>query len=181
MKEMKMETEQVTNGWGVGLSAILGGALGYWAGRSTGDNCRGPYGGYPPYAVPYAAASTDNGHCRTCYQEGVQSGSTAASLSYLTQKVAANANDMSNIASNLASQMTSQFNAIQNQFNALAQQKIADQAAQIAALRTQNVVGMNAATTNATLAAIQNNLQGITAGCAVRSVPACNNGCSCGA
>lgn len=23
-------------GWGVGLSAIIGGALGYWAGRSSG-------------------------------------------------------------------------------------------------------------------------------------------------
>lgn len=29
-------------GWGVGLSAIIGGALGYWAGRSSGP---GGFGG----------------------------------------------------------------------------------------------------------------------------------------
>lgn len=59
-------------GWGVGLSAIIGGALGYWAGRS------GNYGlGYGPYgpgvpAMAYAAgAASETGNCRTCYQEGV--------------------------------------------------------------------------------------------------------------
>jgi hypothetical protein len=40
------------NGWGVGLSAIIGGALGYWAGRS-GNPDRGP--AYPTYAAPPAA------------------------------------------------------------------------------------------------------------------------------
>lgn len=51
------------NGWGVGLSAIIGGALGYWAGRS-GNPERGPV-----YAAPAAAAyAVESGGCRTCYQ-----------------------------------------------------------------------------------------------------------------
>lgn len=63
-------------GWGVGLSAIIGGALGYWAGRSSnpfGNNFGGyPYpsmAGYPMgYAMGTVMGSQDNSNCRTCYQ-----------------------------------------------------------------------------------------------------------------
>ena len=177
-----MENDTNVHGWGVGLSAILGGALDYQAGRSTNQ----PFGYPGTFAAPGVAAVpsytvNDNSHCRTCYQEGVQSGQTQAGLSYIGQRVAANANDIASAVSSLSSQMTSQYNAIQNQFNAQMQQKIADQAAEIAALRTQNIVGLTASQTNASLSAITDRLNALTAGCAVRAVPACPpNPCSCG-
>ena len=68
-------------GWGVGLSAILGGALGYWAGRTAAPSNDGfGGGGISPY---YMASMMANNHygagaattaieatqsCRTCYQ-----------------------------------------------------------------------------------------------------------------
>lgn len=99
-----MTENSATNpmGWGVGLSAILGGALGYWAGRSTSPNANGY-----PYGMPYVAgmmanqATTDattsavtaigaTQNCKTCYQEGVESGQTAASLDYIKERANAN-------------------------------------------------------------------------------------------
>lgn len=55
-------------GWGVGLSAIIGGALGYWAGRSGGP---GSYAGYGFPAGVAAATYADNGRCSTCFEQGV--------------------------------------------------------------------------------------------------------------
>lgn len=101
-----MTENSATNpmGWGVGLSAILGGALGYWAGRSTSPNANFGY----PYGMPYMAgmmagnAASDNAtssavtaisatqNCKTCYQEGVESGQTAASLDYIKERANAN-------------------------------------------------------------------------------------------
>lgn len=171
------------NGWGVGLSAILGGALGYWAGRSNGPGFGpgfGPGAGYPYSAGVAAGIIADSGNCRTCYQEGVEAGQTLAGIDYIGQKVAANSNQMANAFTNLNASLTAQFNAINNQFNALNQQKIADQAMEIASLRTQNTVGMNAAVTNAALSAITQRLDALTAGCAVRAVPACpSEKCGC--
>lgn len=43
-------------GWGVGLSAIIGGALGYWAGRSGGPGGFGGCGGYG-FPAGYAVAA----------------------------------------------------------------------------------------------------------------------------
>ena len=81
-----MTENSATNpmGWGVGLSAILGGALGYWAGRSTSPGANGFGYGYPyPFMAGMMAnqASTDattsavtaigaTQNCKTCYQEG---------------------------------------------------------------------------------------------------------------
>ena len=44
-------------GWGVGLSAIIGGALGYWAGRSNNCNGFGCNGAAAFPAAAYAAGA----------------------------------------------------------------------------------------------------------------------------
>ena len=104
-----MTENSATNpmGWGVGLSAILGGALGYWAGRSTSPGANFGYGyGYPFMAGMVANQASTNAtdsavtaisatqNCKTCYQEGVESGQTAASLDYIKERATANANDI---------------------------------------------------------------------------------------
>lgn len=194
-----MTENSATNpmGWGVGLSAILGGALGYWAGRSTSPQFNNGYGYGPPgYGFPFMAgmmtnqATTDattsamtaigaTQNCKTCYQEGVESGQTAASLDYIKERANANHNEINTAFMTLQNQISNQSAAIEAQFNALKDQKIADQAAQIAALKTQNVVGMNAAATNAALDSISQRLNSIVTNCGVRSYPGCSNcGCS---
>lgn len=161
-----------TSGWGVGLSAIVGGALGYWAGRSANQVPRG--------AVAYGPTVLNQGHCRTCYQQGVQAGQTMAGLDYIGNQVAANANITREATTQLAGKMQAQFAAIQNRFEALNQQKIADQAAQIAALRTQNIVGLNAAATNAQLVSLNDKISSIVTNCGVRAYPGCPPPtCSC--
>ena len=192
-----MTENSATNpmGWGVGLSAILGGALGYWAGRSTSPGAN--FGGYP-YGMPYVAgmmanqATTDattsavtaigaTQNCKTCYQEGLESGQTAASLDYIKERANANHNEINTAFMTLQNQVANQTAALQAQFNALKDQKIADQAAEIAALRTQNVVGMNAAATNAALDSISQRLNSIVTNCGVRAYSngCCNGGCNC--
>lgn len=188
-----MTENSATNpmGWGVGLSAILGGALGYWAGRSTSPGAN--FGGYP-YGMPFMAGvaaggqSADNAaitaisatqNCKTCYQEGVESGQNSASLDYIKERANANHNEINTAFMTLQNQIANQTAALQAQFNALKDQKIADQAAEIAALRTQNVVGMNAAATNAALDSISQRLNSIVTNCGVRSYPGCSScGCS---
>ena len=188
-----MTENSATNpmGWGVGLSAILGGALGYWAGRSTSPGANGF--GYP-YGMPYmagmaAGASNDattsavtainaTQNCKTCYQEGVESGQTAASLDYIKERANANHNEINTAFMTLQNQVANQTAALEAQFNALKDQKIADQAAEIAALRTQNVVGMNAAATNAALDSISQRLNSIVTNCGVRAYNSCGCGCS---
>lgn len=170
-----------TSGWGVGLSAIIGGALGYWAGRSSYPGCGGGFfGGYNGcgQAVP---VNTCNGGCATCYQQGIQSGQTLAGIDYAAQMASANANNLRNYVAQLQNSMNNGFAAMNSRFQSLNQQKIQDQAAQIAALRTQNVVGMNAAVMNAQLTSLNDKISSIVAGCAVRAVPGCpqsNCGCS---
>ena len=114
-------------GWGVGLSAIIGGALGYWAGRSSGPGGFGGCGGYG-FPAGYAVAA-QNGHCSTCFEQGVESGQTLAGLNYIGQQVASNSRDISNSMTALSNQLNNQTAAIQARFDALNQQKIADQAA----------------------------------------------------
>lgn len=180
-------------GWGVGLSAILGGALGYWAGRSTNPGANGfGYGyPYPPFMAGMMAnqASTDattsavtaigaTQNCKTCYQEGLESGQTAASLDYIKERANANHNEINTAFMTLQNQVANQTAALEAQFNALKDQKIADQAAEIAALRTQNVVGMNAAATNAALDSISQRLNSIVTNCGVRAYNSCGCGCA---
>lgn len=167
------ENVNTCNGWGVGLSAILGGALGYWAGRS--GNGFGP-GGYG-YRADQALALNNN--CRTCYQEGVQAGQTLSGLDYIGNQVASNANVTREATTQLSNQMQTQFAAIQNRFEALNQQKIADLVAQNAALRTQNIVGLNAAATNAQLVSLNDKISSIVTNCGVRAYPGCPSPCSC--
>jgi hypothetical protein len=76
--------------------------------------------------------------------------------------------------------MQTQFAAIQNRFEALNQQKIADLVAENAALRTQNIVGLNAAATNAQLVSINDKISSIVTNCGVRAYPGCpTTSCSC--
>lgn len=165
-----------TSGWGVGLSAIVGGALGYWAGRSANQLPRGAVA----YGASYGPTVLSQGHCRTCYQQGVQAGQTMAGLDYIGNQVAANASLTREATTQLAGKMQAQFAAIQNRFEALNQQKIADQAAQIAALRTQNIVGLNAAATNAQLVSLNDKISSIVTNCGVRAYPGCPPPtCSC--
>lgn len=172
-------TENANNsmGWGVGLSAIIGGALGYWAGRSGNDHCGGRR--YDDVAV--VNSSCGNG-CRTCYQQGVEAGQTLAGLDFIGNQVASNANVTREATTQLANQMQTQFAAIQNRFQALNQQKIADLVAENAALRTQNIVGLNAAATNAQLVSINDKISSIVTNCGVRAYPGCPTpACSCSA
>lgn len=162
-------------GWGVGLSAIIGGALGYWAGRSGNDG----YCGGGRRVVDDVIVS-GNSNCRTCYQQGVQAGQTLAGLDFIGNQVASNANVTREATTQLANQMQSQFAMIQNRFEALNQQKIADLVAQNAALRTQNIVGLNAAATNAQLVSINDKISSIVTNCGVRAYPGCpTTSCSC--
>lgn len=162
-------------GWGVGLSAIIGGALGYWAGRSGNYNGfgYGPYGAGVPAMAYAAGAASDAGHCRTCYQEGVQSGQSLAGLNYIGQQVAANSRDISNTFVALQNELNNQTATIQSRFDALNQQKIADQAAEIAALRTQNMLCASTAATNAQLTSINDKISSIVTNCGVRAYPGC--------
>lgn len=153
------------NGWGVGLSAIVGGALGYWAGRSGA-----------PANAPSPCVVGDGG-CRTCYQQGVEAGQTMAGLDYIGKQVASNSTQIQNSFLALNNQLNNQTAAIQARFDALNQQKIADQAAQIAALRTQNIIGMNAAATNAQLTSINDKISSIVTNCGVRAYPGCPPTC----
>jgi hypothetical protein len=126
-----MTENSATNpmGWGVGLSAILGGALGYWAGRSTSPGANGfGYGyGYPysPFMAGMAVnqASTDattsamtaigaTQNCKTCYQEGVESGQTAASLDYIKERANANHNEINTAFMTLQNQVANQTAAL---------------------------------------------------------------------
>lgn len=170
-----------TTGWGVGLSAIIGGALGYWAGRSSYPGCgNGFFGGYNGCGAAPAVALAGNG-CTTCYQQGIEAGQTLAGIDYVAQAASANANNLRNYVSQIQNAMNNGFAAMQSRFQSLNQQKIQDQAAQIAALRTQNVVGMNAAVMNAQLTSLNDKISSIVAGCAVRAVPGCpqpNCGCN---
>ena len=169
------------NGWGVGLSAIIGGALGYWAGRSSTGPFNAPFGGYGAYAAPAAVQTFGyaTNQCRSCFQEGVESGQTLAGLDYIGKQVASNNGDIKSALLALTNQMNNQSAAIQARFDALAQQKIADQAAQIAALRTQNVIGLNAAATNMQLTSINDKISSIVTNCGVRAYPGCPQSCGC--
>lgn len=172
------ENVNTCNGWGVGLSAIIGGALGYWAGRS-GNDCYDRGCRRDDNSILTAMALNGSGNCRTCYQQGVEAGQTLAGLDFIGNQVAANANVTRQATTQLANQMQTQFAAIQNRFEALNQQKIADLVAQNAALRTQNIVGLNAAATNAQLVSINDKISSIVTNCGVRAYPGCPSPCSC--
>lgn len=89
-----------TTGWGVGLSAIIGGALGYWAGRSSYPGCgNGFFGGYNGcgQAIPVNACAVNG--CTTCYQQGIEAGQTLAGIDYAAQMASANANNLRNYVS----------------------------------------------------------------------------------
>lgn len=60
---------------------------------------------------------------------GVESGQTLAGLNYIGQQVASNSRDIANSMTALSNQLNNQTAAIQARFDALNQQKIADQAA----------------------------------------------------
>lgn len=170
-----------TTGWGVGLSAIIGGALGYWAGRSSYPGCgNGFFGGYNGCGQAIPVNTCAGNGCTTCYQQGIEAGQTLAGIDYAAQMASANANNLRNYVTQLQNSMNNGFAAMNSRFQALNQQKIQDQAAQIAALRTQNVVGMNAAVVNAQLTSLNDKISSIVTNCGVRAYPGCpQSNCGC--
>lgn len=173
-------------GWGTGAAAILGAAAGFWAGRTSGPGFGPNAYGYG-YGAPVAGAAlaADYGLAgagRTYYQQGIQTGQTLAGIDYISQKVTADAQNTRQAIDALQSSMSNQFQAVQNQFNALAQQKIQDLQNQVTALRTQQVVSTNACATNLQLTSLNDKLSSIVTGCGVRSYPGCPpppNPCGC--
>lgn len=73
----------------------------------------------------------------------------------------------------------SQFQAVQNQFNNLNLQKIADLQNEVNALRTQQVVGNAICGVNLQLSGLNDKIGSIVTGCGVRSYPGCPTN-SCG-
>lgn len=100
-----------------------------------------------------------NGGCQTCFQQGEYTGENRAGINFIAQQSNANAQ------------------LIREGFAALNQQKINDQANEIAALRTQAIVNAVGCQTNSQLTQVNNTLNSIVTGCGVRSYSSCGCGC----
>lgn len=152
-----------SSGWPALWGAVIGGVGGYLVGRNSG----GPNHAAPGAFVAGELAGGAVGR-QTCFQEGEYAGENRAGINYIAQKVTGNENRIEAVNQNL-----------NDKFQALLQQKISDQAARIATLEMNAAVGASACQTQRTLDLIAQRLDGITTGCAVRSVPACPNSCDC--
>jgi hypothetical protein len=93
--------------------------------------------------------------CQTCFQQGEYTGENRAGINFIAQEV------------NKAN------NAIVTLGTTLAQQKITDQANEIQALKTQQIVQNVGCITNSQLGQISNTLNSIVTGCGVKSYPGC--------
>lgn len=150
-------------GWPALWGAVIGGVGGYLVGRNNG------FGGCnaPAATMAWNGCNTSGG-CQTCFQQGEYTGENRAGINFIAQKVTNNEDQILAVNAN-----------VNAQFAALRDQKIADLMAEKAALQTQAVVSNTACITNNKLDLIVQALNGITTGCAVRSVPACPSSC-CG-
>ncbi len=148
------------NGWNALWAGAVGLAGGYLLSRNF-NSCMNANGG--------CGNTCGNNGCRTCFEQGVESGQNTCGLNYIAQQVAANAAAISGVNAN-----------VNTQFRALDQQKIADMASEIAALKTQQIVSSVGCQTNSQLSSIAQTLNSLVTGCAVRSVPACpTTPCNC--
>ena len=99
-----------------------------------------------------------NNSCQTCFQEGEYVGENRAGINYIANVVNANGKAIADLGTTLA------------------QQKITDQANEIQALKTQQIVQNVGCVTNSQLGLIANTLNSIVTGCGVKSYPGC---CGC--
>lgn len=99
-----------------------------------------------------------NGGCQTCFQQGEYTGENRAGINYIAQTVNGNSNAIKALGDTLMSQ------------------KITDQANEIQALKTQQIVQNVGCVTNSQLGQIAQTLNSIVTGCGVKSYPGCNCG-----
>ena len=157
---------EVKTGYGTGWSALWGGAIGgvvgYLVGRNSNNGCGGGWNN---------GCAGVHSSCQTCFEQGEYTGENRAGINYIAQKVTGLAQDLAAVNAN-----------VNQRFEQLNQQKIADLMAENAALRTQSVVFNSACQTNNQLSLINHTLNSITTGCGVKSYPGCPNSCTaCGA
>ena len=93
--------------------------------------------------------------CQTCFQQGEYTGENRAGINYIAQTVNGNSNAIKALGDTLMSQ------------------KITDQANEIQALKTQQIVQNVGCLTNSQLGQISNTLNSIVTGCGVKSYPGC--------
>jgi hypothetical protein len=93
--------------------------------------------------------------CQTCFQQGEYTGENRAGINYIAQTVNGNSNAIKALGDTLMSQ------------------KITDQANEIQALKTQQIVQNVGCVTNSQLGQISQTLNSIVTGCGVKSYPGC--------
>jgi hypothetical protein len=96
-----------------------------------------------------------NNGCQTCFQEGEYVGENRAGINYIAQTVNGNSAAIKALGDTLMSQ------------------KITDQANEIQALKTQQIVQNVGCVTNSQLGQISSTLNSIVTGCGVKSYPGC--------
>lgn len=97
--------------------------------------------------------------CQTCFQQGEYTGENRAGINYIAQTVNGNSNAIKALGDTLMSQ------------------KITDQANEIQALKTQQIVQNVGCVTNSQLSQVNHTLNSIVTGCGVKSYPGCGCGC----
>lgn len=133
---------------------------------SCGSNCGvGGWGALIAAAIGatggYLLARNNNGGggsgnpAQTPFQQGEYTGENRAGINYIAQTVNANSKAIAELGTTLADR------------------KIAEQADEIQALRTQQVVQNVGCVTNSQLAQVNNTLNSIVTGCGVKSYPGC--------
>ena len=131
-------------GTGSGWSALFAAGVGAVGGYLLARNSNGYNGG-----------NCGGGNCQTCFQQGEYTGENRAGINYIANEVNANGKAIAELG------------------NTLAQQKITDQANEIQALKTQQIVQNVGCVTNSQLGLISNTLNSIVTGCGVKSYPGC--------
>ena len=101
----------------------------------------------------------NGGGCQTCFQQGEYTGENRAGINYIAQTVNGNSNAIKALGDTLMSQ------------------KITDQANEIQALKTQQIVQNVGCVTNSQLSQVNHTLNSIVTGCGVKSYPGCGCGC----
>ena len=137
-----------SNGWSALFAAGVGAVGGYLLARNNGN----PYNAYNGSCGAVAG-------CQTCFQQGEYTGENRAGINYIANEVNANGKAIAELG------------------NTLAQQKITDQANEIQALKTQQIVQNVGCVTNSQLSQVNHTLNSIVTGCGVKSYPGCGCGC----
>ena len=131
------------NGWSALFAAGVGAVGGYLLARNNGA------GGWN------GNCGNGGGGCQTCFQQGEYTGENRAGINYIAQTVNGNSNAIKALGDTLMSQ------------------KITDQANEIQALKTQQIVQNVGCVTNSQLSQVNHTLNSIVTGCGVKSYPGC--------